>query len=279
MEKNTYEYDNKYDEKENRVIELLTPKHLTCDIELVKQRAKNRRKRFLTRIAGIAAMLAVVAIISYTLSSTKANAAQSSPEQILARAIESLKQVRSCDLMFDARIASATTDHLECTPWHNIAKLRYRLLKRLHDEGYIQRVDMDWDSIKVSNIYINDSVFMWKNGELLHEGTMKSPNGIKSTLQLEDIFKKFMNVKNIEIITLKGDSTLVSHRIDTCVQEIGNFSIIQKGIFDNTTGHAVHYRNSFSYSQGDSLINIDMILSRSMQYNIPMTEQEITNIK
>lgn len=252
------------DEKERKIIELLTPKHLHHTMKLKKADQRNKKLIWLIQASAIAATIAILLIMGFNpLRPNTAYASPMSSKEIITHAIKAIREVSTISLEFDTRVNSASPDYVECSSTGQPAKCKYRCIQ--NEENIIQRVDIDFDSIKVCNIFVNDSVYMWKNKELLYKGIKKSPTGLKGLIKMENVLEKFSDYKDIKIENNEHSTTL---RHETSIE---GGTLIIEGHFDNATGLLNSCRNLFLYNG----IKFPIVESTKMEYNIPIKEEEL----
>lgn len=262
------DFDYISDKKEIKIIEMLTPKHLEHTMKLKKIPRKNRAVGWLKQLSAIAAMIAIVFFIgAHLLQPDSAYSMPATSKEILENAIKAIKELKSISLEFNARIQTVTPDYAECSSAGTPAKCRYRLIQDKKD--IIQRLDFDFDSIKVCNIYVNDSVYIWQNKELLYQGVKESPTGLKSIVKIENVLERFSDYNDIKIekgeriTTLKHEATI----------EGGTLVIV--GSFDNRTGLLESCSNFFVYEGA----TFPIVESTKMEYDSPITKEEMLNVQ
>ena len=261
MEKD-FDYSN--DEKSRKIIECLTPKYLNHTMTLKKIPAKSNSRIRLIKISSIAATVIIAFTIGLNLlQPDSARAMPPTSKEILTKAIKAMKELKSISLEFDARINSATPDYAECSPSGELAKCRYVCLQDGKD--IIQRVDFDFDTIKVCNIYVNDTVYMWKDKELLYKGIKESPTGLKSMVKIENVLNKFSDYKDIKIEESESTTTL-QHEAT-----IEGGILITIGCFDKRTGLLNSCKNIYVHKG----TNFPIAESTKMEYNTPIDKEDI----
>ena len=261
MEKD-FDYSN--DEKSRKIIECLTPKYLNHTMTLKKIPAKSNSRIRLIKISSIAATVIIAFTIGLNLlQPDSARAMPPTSKEILTKAIKAMKELKSISLEFDARINSATPDYAECSPSGELAKCRYVCLQDGKD--IIQRVDFDFDTIKVCNIYVNDTVYMWKDKELLYKGIKESPTGLKSIVKIENVLNKFSDYEDIKIEESESTTTL---RHEATIE---GGSLIITGCFDKKTGLLSSCKNYLIYEGA----NYPIVESTKMEYDIPIDKEDI----
>ena len=261
------DFDFMNDEKSLKVIEILTPKHLDHAISLKKVSRKKHGFSIFVQISAIAAMVLVVLVIGLKLFQPHSiYAMPSTSREVLTNAINAIKELKSISLEFDARIQSVTPDYAECSNTGTPAKCRYRCLQ---EEGIVlQRVDFDFDSIKICNIYVNDTVYMYKDNELLYKGIKEMPTGLKSLVKIQNVLEKFSDYEDIRMDTEKDVTTL---RSETKVE--GGI-LVTEGSFDNRTGLLNSCRNFYVYEG----VSFPIAESTKAEYNIPIVKEDILHI-
>ena len=261
MEKD-FDYTN--DEAGRKIIDMLTPKYLTYTMKLKNVARRNHAVVMWKKISAIAAIVTIVAFIGINLF--QPNSAYSMPatsKEVLTNAIKAVRELKSISLEFDARIQSVTPDYAECSSGGTPTKCKYRYIL---DEGdIIQRVDFDFDSIKVCNIYINDTVYMWKDKELLYNGIKESPTGLKGIVKMENVLKKFSDYNDIKLEN-KEEITILRHKTS-----INGGTLVTEGCFDNKTGLLNSCKNFFVCN--DTVYPIAE--SVKMEYNVPIDKNEM----
>ena len=264
MEKD-FDYIN--DEKEQRIIEMLTPKHLNHTMKLKKIPRKNRTTGWLKQLSAIAAMIAIAFFIGvHLLQPDSAYSMPATSKEILMNTIKAIRELGSISMEFDARIQSVTPDYADCNTTGTPAKCRYRCIQ--NEEDVIQRIDFDFDSIKICNIYVNDSVFMWKDKELLYKGMKESPTGLKGLTKIENILEKFSDYKDIKLEERENITTL-KHEAS-----IEGGTLVTEGKFNSRTGLLNYCRIFFVY-EGHTF---PIAESKKMEYNTTITKEELLNI-
>ena len=252
------------DKKERKIIELLTPKHLHHTMKLKKADQRNKKLIWLIQASAIAAAIAILLIMGFNpLRPNVANASPMSSKDIITHAIKAIREVSTICLEFDARVNSASPDYVECSSTGEPAKCKYRCIQS--EGNIIQRVDIDFDSIKVCNIFVNDSDYMWKNKELLYKGIKKSPTGLKGLIKMENVLEKFSDYTDIKIENNEHNSTL---RHETSIE---GGTLIIEGHFDNATGLLNSCRNLFLYNG----VSYPIVESTKMEYNTPISAGEL----
>ena len=127
MEKD-FDYIN--DEKEQKIIEMLTPKHLEYTMKLKKIPRKNRTVGWLKQLSAIAAMIAIVFFIgAHLLQPGSAYSMPATSKEILSNTIKAIRELSSISMEFDARIQTVTPDHADCSTTGTPAKCRYRYIQ------------------------------------------------------------------------------------------------------------------------------------------------------
>ena len=265
MEKD-FDYIN--DEKEQKIIEMLTPKHLEHTMKLKRVPRKNRTVGWLKQLSAIAAMIAIAFFIgAHLLQPDSAYSMPATSKEILTNTIKAIRELSSISMEFDARIQTVTPDHADCSNTGTPAKCRYRYIQ--DKENVIQRIDFDFDSIKICNIYVNDTVFMWKDKELLYKGIKESPTGLKGLTKIENILEKFSDYKDIKLEEKENITTLKHEAF------IEGGTLVTEGEFDSRTG-LLDYCRVFFVHGGYSF---PIVESKKMEYNIPITKEEMLNIQ
>ncbi len=258
------DFDNMYDKDSRKIIELLTPKHLNHSMKLDRLPRKGNKSLMMIRIASIAATVAIVFTIAYNLLQPySAKAMPVTSKEILTKAIKAIRELKSISLEFDARISSVSPDYAECSSGGELAKCRYVCIQ--DEKDVIQRVDINFDTIKVCNIYVNDTVYMWKDKELLYKGIKKSPTGLKSIVKMENVLDKFSDYKDIVIEKSEKETTL---RHEAAI-EGGN--LITMGCFDNKSGLLIWCKNYYVYEG----MNLPIVESTKMEYDIPIAKEDL----
>ncbi len=258
------DFDNTYDNQSRKIIELLTPKYLNHSMKLNRLPRKGNKSLIMIKIASIAATVAIVFTFAYNLLQPySAKAMPVTSKEILTKAIKAIRELRSISLEFDAHISSVSPDYAECSSGGELAKCRYICVQ--DEKNIIQRVDINFDTIKICNIYVNDTVYMWKDKELLYKGIKKSPTGLKSIVKIENVLEKFSVYKNIVIEKSEEETTL---RHEATI-EGGN--LITIGCFDNKTGLLNSCKNYYIYEG----TNYPIVESTKMEYDIPIEKEDI----
>ena len=258
------DFDYIDDEKSRRIIELLTPKHLNHTMKLKKVPRKNTGFMKWSRISAVAAVTVIVLLTGvYLMQPETAQAMPSTSKEILACAIRAIRNSGSISLEFDAYINSADPDGVVCSPSGALTRCRYRCLQS--EDETIQRVDFDFDSIEVCNIYVNDSVYMWKGKELLYKGIKENPTGLKGLIKLENVLERYADYNDIEIRNGECTTTL-RHE-----SRIEGGTLIIEGEFDNRTGLIKSCRNMYVYN-GTAY---PIVESRRMELDIPISREEL----
>lgn len=258
------DFDYMDDEKSRKVIELLTPVHLNHTMKLKKMPRKNRTVNLWTRISAVAAIVVIAVFAGANL--LQPDSAYSMPatsKEILANAIKAIRELNSISLEFDARIQTVTPDYAECSSTGTPAKCKYRFIQ--DKEDIIQRLDFDFDSIKVCNIYVNDSVYIWQGKELLYKGIKETPTGLKNIVKMENVLKKFADCTDIKMEKEEGCVTL---RHETAVE---GGTLVTLGSFDNKSGLLNSCSNFFVYEG----VTFPIVESTKMEYNIPISKEQM----
>ncbi len=261
MEKD-FDYTN--DENSRKIIEMLTPKHLTHTMKLKKVVHRNSTVFMWKKVTAIAAIITIAAFVGINL--IQPDSAYSMPvtsKEVLTNAIKAVRELKSISLEFDACIQSVTPDYAECSTGGTPAKCKYRYI--LDQENIIQRIDFDFDSIKVCNIYINDTVYMWKDKELLYKGIKESPTGLKGIVKMENVLKKFSDYNDIKLEKKEG-ATILRHEA-----AIEGGTLVTEGCFDNKTGLLNSCKNFFMHDG----VAYPIAKSIKMEYNIPINKEEM----
>ena len=258
------DFDNMYDKDSRKIIELLTPKHLNHSMKLDRLPRKGNKSLMMIRIASIAATVAIVFTIAYNLLQPySAKAMPVTSKEILTKAIKAIRELKSISLEFDARISSVSPDYAECSSGGELAKCRYVCIQ--DEKDVIQRVDINFDTIKVCNIYVNDTVYMWKDKELLYKGIKESPTGLKSIVKIENVLNKFSDYENIKIEESESTTTL---RHEATIE---GGSLIIMGCFDNKSGLLIWCKNYYVYEG----MNLPIVESTKMEYDIPIAKEDL----
>ena len=258
-----------FNEQKNReIIEMLTPKHLEHTMKLKRIPRKSRTAGWLKQLSAIAAMIAIAFFIgAHLLRPDSAYSMPATSKEILTNTIKAIRELSSISMEFDALIQSVTPDHADCSTTGTPAKCRYRYIQ--DKEDVIQRIDFDFDSIKICNIYVNDTVFMWKNKELLYKGIKESPTGLKGLTKIENILEKFSDYKDIKLEEKENITTLKHEAF------IEGGTLVTEGKFDSRTG-LLDYCRVFFVHGGYSF---PIVESKKMEYNIPITKEEMLNVQ
>ncbi len=252
------------DEKSRKIIELLTPKHFNHTMELKKTGRKHSAFTLWKHLTAAAAIIVITLFMgTKLLQPDSAYSMPATSKEILANAIKAIRELKSVSLEFNARIQSVTPDYAECSSGGTPAKCRYRLIQ--DKEEIIQRLDFDFDSIKVSNIYVNDSVYIWQDKELLYKGVKENPTGLKSIVKIENVLKKISDCNDIKME--KGErATTLKH--ETAIE---GGTLVTVGTFDNRTGLLESCSNFFVYEGA----TFPIVESTKMEYNIPISKEEM----
>ena len=261
------DFDYIIDEKEQKIIEMLTPKHLEHTMKLKRIPRKSRTAGWLKQLSAIAAMIAIAFFIgAHLLRPDSAYSMPATSKEILTNTIKAIRELSSISMEFDARIQTVTPDHADCSTTGTPAKCRYRYIQ--DKENVIQRIDFDFDSIKICNIYVNDTVFMWKDKELLYKGMKESPTGLKGLTKIENILEKFSDYEDIKLEERENITTL-KHEAS-----IEGGTLVTEGKFNSRTGLLNYCRIFFVY-EGHTF---PIAESKKMEYNTTITKEELLNI-
>lgn len=245
---------------DEQVVDLLTPKHAPqCNVSFkVPETTKRVSLWQYMRTVGVAAVVMMGVFFGVRmLMPGEARAAQ-----VIDRAIAGMKEVRSCRMQMTCRVPGKSD---------SAGILTYTILRT--EKGDFSRMDLQEEAVhphQTTFLYTPDSMKVWSNGELeIAMLRMNQQPDFNNWITLDVLMGNFEeNKRNLSIV--HETDTEITLRND---KHVYKYEYTFEGIFSKVDG----LLKSFSVQGGNEEDGFAMSFRCDrIDYNIPLTEEEIT---